>query len=85
MVISADMDKLKQVIINLVQNACEAVTDGKIIHVEVSSLVSSNQVCLQIRNGGMPIPPDFLAKLTMPFFTTKPDGSSLGLVIVKKL
>jgi two-component system, sporulation sensor kinase A len=80
----ADKDKLKQVIINLVTNACEAVDPGEVITIDLQ--VSENQrVCIQIHNGGTPIPADVLPQLTKPFFTTKASGTGLGLAIVKRI
>jgi len=81
---SADPDKLKQVLINLATNACEAVSDGDRVHIKVSSR-GSDRSCLQVHNGGRPIPPDQLAKLTEPFFTTKATGTGLGLAIVQQI
>jgi PAS domain S-box-containing protein len=80
----ADRDKLKQVIINLVTNACEAVNPGDVVTINI--LTSENhRVCVQIHNGGTPIPVDVLPQLTKPFFTTKASGTGLGLAIVKRI
>ena len=87
--IAGDKDKLKQVLINLLQNACEAVPAGKPegekISVYFSSLTSSHQICVHVHNGGDPIPAELLPNLTKPFMTTKPSGNGLGLAIVKKI
>jgi len=83
--IHGDKDKLKQVLINILQNACEAVTAGEKISVYFSSLTSSHQICLHVHNGGDPIPAELLSNLTKPFMTTKPSGNGLGLAIVKKI
>jgi signal transduction histidine kinase/DNA-binding NarL/FixJ family response regulator len=80
----ADLDKLKQVIINLVANAFEAIDSGEGIALSIQAN-QSNRVCIQIRNGGVPIPPDVLPKLTKPFVTTKSNGTGLGLAIVKRI
>lgn len=85
LIIAADRDKLKQVLINLLENAYEAIPEGEQISVNFSSLTSSRQICIQIQNGGEPIAPELLPKLTKPFFTTKPSGNGLGLAIVKKI
>lgn len=84
-IVQGDKDKLTQVLINLLQNACEAVTEGEKISVSFSFLISSHQICLQIQNRCAPIPAEILANLTKPFITTKPDGNGLGLAIVKKI
>ncbi|WP_199305339.1 MULTISPECIES: GAF domain-containing sensor histidine kinase [Cyanophyceae] len=80
----ADRDKLKQVLINLVTNACEAVAVGETITVRVQA-IEHDQIFIQIHNGGVPIPVEFLPNLTKPFFTTKASGTGLGLAIVKRI
>ncbi|MCY6493463.1 GAF domain-containing sensor histidine kinase [Leptolyngbya sp. GGD] len=82
--ISADRDKLKQVFINLVRNAFEAISPGEKIRCEISSL-HSERVCIHIHNNGEPIPPEILPHLTTPFCSTKPSGTGLGLAIVKRI
>jgi signal transduction histidine kinase len=82
--VTADPDKLKQVLINLVTNACEAVSDGDRVHISVASR-GRDRRCLQVHNGGRPIHPEQLAKLTEPFFTTKATGTGLGLAIVQRI
>jgi PAS domain S-box-containing protein len=80
----ADRDKFKQVLINLITNAYEAINTGDVITIHL--LESDNHlVCIQIHNGGVPIPEDILPQLTKPFFTTKASGTGLGLAIVKRI
>ncbi len=80
-----DPDKLKQILINVVSNACEAVAVGDIVHLAVDNQVVGKRVCLRIHNGGDPIPPEVLPRLTELFYTTKSSGTGLGLAIVKRL
>jgi PAS domain S-box-containing protein len=80
----ADRDKLKQVSINLVTNAYEAICMGEAITVDVKTM-GNHYACLRIQNGGEPISVENLAKLTKPFFTTKSNGTGLGLAIVKRI
>jgi signal transduction histidine kinase len=82
--ILADRDKLKQVLINLVTNACEAVSIGDAIAISLQKS-ENRRIWISIHNGGMPIPADILPQLTKPFFTTKPSGTGLGLAIVKRI
>lgn len=84
LLIDADKDKLKQVIINLVSNALEAVDAGEIVTITLQK-TASHQVCIQVHNGGEPIAAEICAKLTQPFFTTKSTGNGLGLSIVKRI
>ncbi len=81
----ADRDKVKQVLINLIVNAAEAVTAGEIIDLSVSTTADGTRRCIEIRNGGEPIAPAILARLTEPFLTTKRSGTGLGLAIVKRI
>ncbi|HEY9644702.1 MAG TPA: ATP-binding protein [Coleofasciculaceae cyanobacterium] len=80
----ADPDKLKQVLINLLTNACEAVSDGDSICIRIEPIFG-DRICLQVCNGGTPIPPEQLPKLTEPFYTTKTTGTGLGLAIVQQI
>jgi PAS domain S-box-containing protein len=80
----ADHDKLKQVLINLITNAYEAINSGESITVKLQT-IDGHQACIQIQNGGEPIPADVLPNLTKPFFTTKATGTGLGLAIVKRI
>jgi signal transduction histidine kinase len=80
-----DEDKLKQIAINLVRNACEAIAQGESVKIQLEIPPNSSEICLQIHNQGIPIPPEVLPKLTQPFCTTKPTGTGLGLAIVKRI
>ena len=81
----ADPDKLKQVLINLLVNAAEAVSAGQTIDFSVSTTADGQRVCMETHNGGEPIPGDILTRLPEPFLTTKHLGSGLGLAIVKRI
>jgi signal transduction histidine kinase len=83
--IMGDRDKLKQIFINLIDNACEAVKKGDTITWSVDSEVVPHCVDIQIHNGGKPISPELLSQLARPFYTTKSSGTGLGLAIVKRL
>jgi PAS domain S-box-containing protein len=82
--IQADRDKLKQVFINLVTNACEACSQGDPVTWTVHT-PESTQIMITVHNPGDPIPPEILPKLTQPFFTTKSSGNGLGLAITKRI
>ncbi|MBW4434047.1 MAG: GAF domain-containing protein [Pelatocladus maniniholoensis HA4357-MV3] len=82
--ILGDKDKLKQVFINIVRNACEAVSAGDVVKWKVDSS-SLDNVSINVWNGGEPIPPEVLCKLTQPFFSTKACGTGLGLAITKRI
>jgi signal transduction histidine kinase len=83
--ILGDKDKLKQVSINLIRNACEAIDPGEIVICKVEIQSNDDRVCFGVRNGGTPIPAELLPKLTQPFCSGKPGGTGLGLAIVKRI
>jgi PAS domain S-box-containing protein len=83
--ILADADKLKQVFINLISNACEAVAEGETIYWTIAACSHQRTVCVQVQNSGDPIPLEILTQLTKPFFTTKSAGNGLGLAIVRQI
>ncbi|HAA32247.1 MAG TPA: ATPase [Cyanobacteria bacterium UBA8553] len=83
--ILGDKDKLKQVFINIVRNACEAIAPGDIVRWTVDIGTVPDKVFISVHNDGLPIPPDVLSKLTEPFYSTKPCGTGLGLAIVKRI
>lgn len=83
--IQGDRDKLKQVLINLVRNACEAVAPGEPITCRLGESAWAGVARLEVHNGGAAIAPDILAKLTQPFFSTKSSGTGLGLAISQRI
>ncbi len=92
MYVVGDRDKLKQVLINLLHNACEAPQLDVQANPNAVAVVTCNvettevnTVCILIHNEGDPIPPGQLPKLTQPFYSTKPGGTGLGLAIVKRI
>jgi len=82
-VLLGDQEKLKQVVINLVMNALEAMKEGGTLSVEVAC--EGEQVRLLVRDTGGGIDPALLAQVFDPFFTTKEGGTGLGLSIVRKI
>ncbi|MBT8462089.1 MAG: HAMP domain-containing protein [Gemmatimonadetes bacterium] len=76
-------DALKQVLINLVQNAQEAMLDGGTI--QISGKLADDRVIVTVADHGPGIPEDMLARIFDPFFTTKGEvrGVGLGLFIAE--
>jgi PAS domain S-box-containing protein len=72
--------RLEQVMINLIQNACEALPDAqKGIFVSTSCDKSTGSIVVRVRDEGVGIRRDILAHITDPFFTTKQDAGGVGL------
>ncbi len=95
-VIMGDVDKLKQVFINLIRNACEASEVGNIVRWSVTNALvqqsektteepTEKHIYIAVHNSGPVIPAEVLAQLTQPFYSTKPEGTGLGLAIAKRI
>lgn len=80
--VEANDHKLRQIVINLLTNACEASPEGKIVHLETTPIGNGDSTRLSVRNATTGEPID-VARITEPFFTTKSSGTGLGLAIVK--
>ena len=78
-----DREKLKQVTINIVVNALEAMKQGGVLTASVQP--SGDRVLMSFADNGPGIEPDVLACVFDPFFTTKEAGTGLGLSIVRKI
>ena len=78
-----DREKLKQVTINIVVNALEAMKQGGTLTASVQPL--GDRIVMSFTDSGPGIEPDVLASVFDPFFTTKEAGTGLGLSIVRKI
>lgn len=77
-------NQLKQVFINLVKNAIEAMPNGGQIQVTVSH-AGDGQAMIQVADQGVGIPHEKLQSLGQPFYTTKEKGTGLGLMMSFKI
>ncbi|WP_281884453.1 PAS domain-containing sensor histidine kinase [Paenibacillus sp. YYML68] len=77
-------NRLKQVFINVMKNAIEAMPNGGRIDIS-SELIEDRHLVLTFADNGPGIPPEVLQRLGEPFFTTKDSGSGLGLMISQKM
>lgn len=82
--ISCEENQLKQVIINLIKNAIEAMPKGGTITVE-TGVHDEEHLFIRITDEGHGIPKEMLDKLGEPFYTTKDHGTGLGLMVCYKI
>jgi nitrogen fixation/metabolism regulation signal transduction histidine kinase len=85
--ISIDRELIEQVIINLVKNASEAFDseqEEKNIWIS-SNLDNKKRVVITVKDDGAGIEPEALTKIFIPFFTTKKNGSGIGLSLSKEI
>ena len=80
----ADESQLRQALLNLVRNAKEAMPGGGSIRLEVGK-AAEGQVRLVLADSGLGIPPENLANIFEPFFSTKAKGTGLGLALVQQI
>jgi len=88
--LESDPDQVKQVLLNLFLNACEAMNDEGLLSVETdlasdNSNVDQKTAKVVIRDTGEGFDKKTLSQIFTPFFTTKEGGSGLGLAIVKRI
>ncbi|QOY35426.1 ATP-binding protein [Anaerobacillus isosaccharinicus] len=81
--INCDENQLKQVFINILKNAMESMPNGGNIHVKINTY--NDHISIQFKDEGCGIPEEQLERLGEPFYTTKADGTGLGLLITKKI
>jgi nitrogen fixation/metabolism regulation signal transduction histidine kinase len=82
-VVPGDPDQLDQLLINLVHNAVEASAETAGSHVRVYWTVTAATVAIVVEDDGPGI--SNTANLFVPFFTTKPTGSGIGLVLARQI
>lgn len=77
---SGNAQRIEQVIINLIVNACQALTSPEQgISIKTEYSMQSMELCLEIRDQGCGIEPHHLSSLKDPFFTTKREQGGIGL------
>ncbi len=81
--VQGDRQQLRQVLVNLVDNAADASPPGS--EVTVRATASDARVAIEVVDHGRGIRADDLPRIFEPFFTTRPDGTGLGLAICHKV
>jgi len=78
-----DRDRMKQVFLNLILNGCEAIgRDGEIT---IRASENDSHLLIRFQDTGPGIPPEIRPKIFTPFFTTRQEGSGLGLTISSRI
>jgi two-component system, sporulation sensor kinase E len=78
-----DAAQIKQVLVNLIKNAMQAMTRGGTLILQTGR--TKDGVWVSVGDNGMGIPSDKVNKIFEPFFTTKEKGTGLGLMIVQRI
>ena len=86
--LEGDPEQLRRVVLNLVGNAIDALSESTTANGEIEIALGENlagdEVWLRVRDNGPGIPDDVLPRIFQPFQTTRQDGTGLGLAITKK-
>jgi signal transduction histidine kinase len=82
--VDCDQKQLKQVFINLIKNAIEAMIEGGKILINIKTL-EGKKVCITIEDEGPGVPEEIINNLGKPFFTTKLNGTGLGLMVTNQI
>jgi two-component system sensor histidine kinase HydH len=81
--VEADPNRMKQILLNLIKNALEALDSGG--QITVSTGAGEDQVWFAIQDTGPGMSKEVLDKIFNPFFTTKEKGTGLGLAVIHKI
>ncbi len=82
--VTADEELLHQAFLNLLLNACQAMPTGGIVHI-VTERERQDTVKVIIADHGVGIPPEDLDRIFTLYYTTKPDGSGIGLSLTYRI
>ncbi|HBT3294472.1 TPA: two-component system sensor histidine kinase ZraS [Klebsiella aerogenes] len=82
--IKADPDRLNQVLLNLYLNAMQAIGRDGVIHVSASE-ADRQRVKIVVKDSGKGMSDEELQAIFTPYFTTKADGTGLGLAVVQNI
>ena len=83
--IYADPEQLSMVLINLVKNAKEALDHSKNPCIHIKSYAQNHSVFIEVIDNGPGIEPEALEDIFIPFFTTKENGSGIGLSLSRQI
>lgn len=81
--ISCDSNQIKEVILNLVLNAADAMQEGG--EIELSATEQGESLVISVKDQGAGIPDEELQRIFDPFYSTKPSGTGLGLSIASRI
>ena len=84
--VKVDRRHFEEILFNLMMNACQAIKAQEIEgEIAISAVQQNGHVNILIRDNGPGIPSDKINQIFEPFYTTKDDGTGLGLYVTKQL
>jgi two-component system, NtrC family, nitrogen regulation sensor histidine kinase NtrY len=85
MAIVADYAQVEQILINLIKNANEALSDKKNGIIQLKASYADDGTLIQVEDNGIGISSDIIEDIFVPFYTTKKNGSGIGLSLSKQI
>lgn len=84
--LTVDQEQIEQVLLNLLKNSCHAVAESENPKIELSAFLENRgRVAIQVTDNGAGILKDVIDKIFIPFFTTKSNGSGIGLSLSRQI
>jgi two-component system, NtrC family, nitrogen regulation sensor histidine kinase NtrY len=83
--IVADYAQIEQILINLIKNAIEALTNKKNGTIHLNAFYANDGTIIQVEDNGIGISGDIIEDIFVPFYTTKENGSGIGLSLSKQI
>ena len=85
LMVTADEKLLEQVLINLMKNAMQAIAGQDIKSITIVAFEINGSPCIQVKDVGPGIAESEIDNIFLPFYTTKPEGSGIGLNLSKQI
>jgi len=85
MVLEADYAQVELVLINLIKNAFEALSDNNKGTIQLRAFYADGSAIIQVEDDGSGISSDIIEDIFIPFYTTKKSGSGIGLSLSKQI
>jgi len=83
--LNADEKLVEQVLINLINNAIYALRDAVSREIQLTARSTPDEILLEVSDTGEGIAPDLISNIFIPFFTTKAEGSGIGLSLSRQI
>jgi len=83
--VQADAEMIEQVLINLVKNAMESVSQNGAGKIELNGKYVDQSIIIEVTDNGPGIIPEAINRIFVPFFTTKKSGSGIGLALSRQI
>ncbi len=83
--VEADEKLLEQVMINLINNSRHALSEAAHPEIQLSAKTDHDLVIIEVRDNGSGIPADIIGNIFIPFFTTRAEGSGIGLSLSRQI